>query len=299
MEQDRAESGQIDGDAPAKAEAAKRVLVRWRRVLLFVAWAYALWVVTLYLLQDGLIFASHFTPAAMSGPYMAGTVVIPLEVEDGERVEAWFIPAPGCNEDRPAPVVVFFHGNAELIDFQDDVVRGYHRLGFSVLLPEYRGFGRSGGKPSQDAVRADAVRFLDAVKQRPDVDASWIVFHGRSLGGALAADLATQRKPAALILQSTFTSMTAMARRFLVPGFITRQPFRTDRVLKSLDVPVLIFHGTGDSVIPVSHGRRLAKLARNAGYVEYRCGHNDLPPRDQEDQYWGEIESFLSRRGSQ
>jgi hypothetical protein len=88
-----------------------------------------------------------------------------------------------------------------------------------------------------------------------------------------------------------------MAHRFLVPGFLAKHAFRTDRVVEKLDIPLLIFHGTYDRVVPVSHGRRLHKLAPHAKYVEYPCGHNNLPDADEEDGYWHEIGSLLSRCG--
>lgn len=265
------------------------------RIALRLAAVYILWCVALYLFQDFLVFPSHMAHGPASRMPMDGAVIFSHDVGDGDEVVAWFLPAPDCDADRPAPVVIYFHGNAELIAGQQHVVFRYHQLGWSVLLPEYRGYGGSGGSPSQFALRADAVRFHDTLVSRNDVDASRIVFHGHSLGGAVAADLAAYRKPAALILQSTFTSMPAMAHRFLVPGFIARHPFRTDRVVESLDVPILVFHGRHDRLIPVRHGRRLGALAANCKYVEYECGHDDLPDLETADAYWHEIGALLSR----
>jgi fermentation-respiration switch protein FrsA (DUF1100 family) len=86
-----------------------------------------------------------------------------------------------------------------------------------------------------------------------------------------------------------------MAHKYGAPSFLAKHPFRTDRVLEKLDVPVLIFHGTRDSIIPVSHGRNLSEIALSRTYVEYDCGHNDFPGRDNEDAYWSEIADFLKR----
>lgn len=288
-------SEHVDAAQNPEAPTPKLPRRRWVRAVRFILIAYGAWCAVLFLGQDWLIFPAGMAGAPQPQTAIPGTTVITLEIENGERVEAWFLPAPGCDSAHPAPVVIFFHGNAELIDYQQDLVGGYHRLGCSVLLPEYRGYGRSGGRPSQPAIGADAVRFYDIVVERGDVDASRIVFHGRSLGGAVAADLATHRTPAGLILQSAFTSMAAMANHFWVPGFLARHSFHTDRVVQSLDVPLLIFHGTSDHVVPVTHGRRLHDLATDSAYIEYPCGHNDLPGLAHSDAYWHAIEKFLAQ----
>ncbi|MBN2562375.1 MAG: alpha/beta hydrolase [Phycisphaerae bacterium] len=278
---------------------ARRPLRRrlWFRAVTFVAILYAAWCTALYLCQDKLLFARDLAPDPSPLPYDAVTEELRRSIEDGAEAVAWFIPARNQPSGKPAPLVIFFHGNAEIIDYQSTVVEGYRRLGCSVLLPEYRGYGRCGGKPSEQGIVSDAVYFYDQVIQRCDVDASHIVFHGRSLGGGPAAALAARRRPNVLILESTFASVTAMARAYLVPSFLVKAPFRTDRVLESLDVPVLIFHGTQDDIIPVSHGRRLRDAARHGTYVEYGCRHNDFPGRGNEDAYWQEIRAFLKRNG--
>jgi fermentation-respiration switch protein FrsA (DUF1100 family) len=270
----------------------------WGRImsyLIIVILAYVLWCVLLYTWQDRLVWPAELSQAQSARPKNAEAVSLPIP--RGGAVEAWFFPAKPDESGKPAPVVIYFHGNAELIDQQDRIVEGYSKLGISVFLPEYRGYGRSAGKPSEKEIGADMIRFYDRLIQRADVDPSRIVFHGRSVGGGVAADLATRRTPAALILESTFSSIAAMALKFGAPPFLLKHPFRTDRVVEGLDVPMLIFHGTRDTVVPVSHGRRLHKLARGSKYVEYNCEHNDFPGEANEDAYWREIQAFLVRPG--
>jgi len=264
--------------------------------MIYLVLGYIAWCAALYFYgQDKILFPRSFAPPPRPTPYSSDTVVVRLDIERGGQVEAWFIPTPGVSAQKPGPVVVFFHGNGEIIDYLDDIIAGYHRLGCSVFLPEYRGYGRSAGKPSEKAICADAIRFYDELIQRADVDKSRIVFSGRSLGGGVAAKLATQRKPAALILQSTFKSVASMAWRVGAPPFLVRHPFRTDRAVAGLDVPMLIFHGTRDSIIPVRHGRKLRDLAPHAVYVEYNCMHNNFPGNGNEETYWQEIGKFLRR----
>ena len=109
----------------------------------------------------------------------------------------------------------------------------------------------------------------------------------------MAAAVAAERTPAALITESTLTSVAAMARGYGVPAFLVRHPFRTDRVMAELDVPLLLFHGALDRIVPVAHGRKLRAIAGDAAYVEFACGHNDFPGAGNTARYWAEIEKFL------
>ena len=270
---------------------------KWRRVLIDAVGIYVVWCLALYFYQGRLLFPNDLAPEPGPEPTNEQTFVTELDIGGGQHVEAWFIPTKGLSSETPGPVVIFFHGNAEIIDYQDFIVQGYLRLGCSVMLPEYRGYGRSGGKPSQKALRADNVRFYDELVQHDDIDKSRIVFHGRSLGGAVAADLAKERMPAALILESTVTSVAVMAHKYWVPSFLVRNPFHTDHLVAEAEIPLLIFHGSGDPIIPVRHGRALSDLSLNGTYVEYDCGHNDFPGDQNEQAYWAEIESFLECAG--
>jgi fermentation-respiration switch protein FrsA (DUF1100 family) len=267
------------------------------RILVVIALLYVAWCTALYLIQDQITFPANFAPAPLSEAPYPDTIVLTLEGEAGEGVYGWFVPAPGCDADHPAPVIVFFHGNAEIIDYLSEIVAEYRRLGCSVFLPEYRGYGRCPGRPSRIGIQADCLRFHDLLAQRAEVDASRIVFHGRSLGGAVAADVAAHRKPAAMLLQSTFLSAEDLAHRFYAPGFLVRHRYHTDRVVAEIDIPLMILHGRHDPIIPVEHGRRLYELAKRGTYFECDCGHNDLTEHGNGPGYWLNIKSFLWQAG--
>ncbi|MBN1916488.1 MAG: alpha/beta hydrolase [Verrucomicrobia bacterium] len=283
-------------DTPQPPSWRKR---RWARVLFAGGRIYIICVIVLFALQDRIIFPRHLAPEPLDAPYGAGAISLTIEYDNGGNGFGWYLPAPAAaptaSVETPAPCVIFFHGNGEIADYQHDVVEGYHALGFSVLLPEYRGYGRADGAPGEKAILADAERFYDLLIKRPEVDAARIVFHGRSLGGSFAAGLAARRAPSALILESTFMSVVSMARRYLLPPVLVRHPLRTDRVLRRLDVPVLIMHGRRDGVIPVAHGRKLARIAHKALYVEYDCGHMVLIDQP---GYWEKIRRFLVEAGA-
>ena len=266
------------------------------RALLFVVVIYALWLAFLWISQDRLIFPGAYDRHRSTGfPKPPGAETWWLDTPGGSRTEAWFCTGAGRGADAPGPLLVFAHGNAELIDDQLGLADHYVRLGFSVLLVEYRGFGRSTGRPSERGLVADFAAMLDRALRRPEVDAQRVIYHGRSLGGGVVAQLAARRPPAAMILESTFTSLASMTGRYLAPPSLVRYPFRTDRVVARLDTPLLILHGTRDEVIPIANGRRLHQLAPGSAYVEFDAGHNDFPPDER--AYWAVIDAFLGQHG--
>jgi hypothetical protein len=217
-----------------------------------------------------------------------------LRTEQGD-VESWLVLGDGVTAERPGPVVVFAHGNAELIEYWPEQLAPYLRMGVSLYLPEYRGYGRSAGAPSERAITSDFVRFHDMLVERPEVDASRIVYHGRSLGGGAVCQLAARRPPAALVLMSTFTSVAELARRWLVPRRLWLDPFESLPVVRELGVPTLIVHGRNDSLIPVAHAEALHRAAPGSRLVLYDAEHNDCPPDWV--PFWIELESFLRDAG--
>ena len=299
-------------DLPIKKRSRKGgILIR---LLIYVAAIYVIWCVGLYFLQDRLLFPADMAPAPSQSDdrYDRRTVVMSLPIEPEGKIVAWLIPplksstntaeggyATGAptNTATRAPVVIIFHGNAEIIDYLDEIVEPYRNMGFAVFLPEYRGYGRSSGKPSEAALIGDAIRFYDELVKRPDIDPARIVIHARSLGGGVGCGLAAQRKCRALVLQSVFTSTADMAMKYGGPAFLARNPFHNDRIIPTLDVPILIAHGCDDEIIPVAHGRALAKLAKHATYLEYTCKHNGFPGDGMEDDYWGKVAEFLRAAG--
>ncbi len=280
---------------------------------LLLAGGYVAWCALLYARQDAMIFPRDV--AGPGGPASAipfGGARWTIDLEEGGTVEAWFLPADAMpfrpsHGRKPAddglvpaaptrrPAVIYAHGNAELIDDCLDVARQYTQWGVHVLLPEFRGYGRSGGAPSEAAIKADLLRFHDRLAARAEVDPQRIFYHGRSLGGAVVAGLAEARRPAVLILESTFTSLIPFCHRYGVPAFLCRHPFRTDRVVGALDCPILLFHGTTDDIIPAWHGRRLHALAPRSEFHEMPSGHNDFP--GDFEAFWRHVARFLERHG--
>jgi uncharacterized protein len=191
-------------------------------------------------------------------------------------VDAWFLP-PFRRADG-IPVLIFSHGNGELIDQWLGEFDEFRRWGLGVFLVEYPGYGRSEGAPSEKAVQDALVKAYDAIVHRRGVDKDRIVGWGFSLGGGAICALARERRLAALILQSTFTSLRIFAHRYFMPEFLIRDPFDNAEVLRGFPGPVLVLHGRNDDVIPYAEGRRLAMVAPRATLRLYECGHWCWPP---------------------
>ncbi|QDU34745.1 Alpha/beta hydrolase family protein [Poriferisphaera corsica] len=216
----------------------------------------------------------------------------------GQGTEAWFLKAHNLSPEQPAPVIIFAHGNGEVIDnwlFEFD---DYRQLGLHVLLVEFKGYGRSAGKPSERAILTDFTQAYDMITQRPDVDADRVIVHGRSIGGGIAAGLAAKRPSVGLILESTFTSVTPLARKFFLPGFLVFDKLDVNSVLQNYDQPVLIIHGRRDEIIPPHHARRnFATLSPDQGTLMIfdDMSHNTPPSQE---AYWAAIETFLHKTGA-
>ena len=257
---------------------------------------YAVWCGAAYVLQDRIVFPCPRAPEPNEVELRRqGIERLWLAPADGARVEAWYLRGAGRSAQRPGSAVVYMHGNGELIDYWPAMLETYRAWGVSILLPEYRGYGRSTGRPSEAAVVADMERAREWLLQRPEVDPARLILHGRSLGGGIAAALAARHAPAALILESTFTSIAAFFGRFGIPSTLCTNPFTTDRVVGTLPCPILVFHGSRDEVVPVTHGRRLHELAPRSRYVEMDAGHNNFP--SDHERYWESIHAFLDDNG--
>ena len=213
-----------------------------------------------------------------------------LKTEQGD-VEWWLFKADGVDVCQKGPAVLMAHGNRELIDFYMNRANAYQRLGYTVLLGEYRGYGRSAGRPSRNRIESDFKRFYDQLASMPIVDSESIVFHGRSLGGAVLSELSRHRLPSAIIVESTFTSIKEMAHG--APDFLLSDNYDTLSALLDYQGPILIIHGTEDKVVPVRHALEIKKQIPTAELILYDCGHSDGPPVWE--TYLKDISTFLDQ----
>lgn len=242
----------------------------------------------MYFLQPVLTFPHP--PADSARPHAltdAGGESLWVDVE-GARVEGWLLLGAGS---APAPLMIYAHGNGELIDYWADEFGPLRTAGINILLAEYPGYGRSTGSPSEASVSAALVAMYDRVVADPRVDARRVIGYGRSLGGGAIAQLAARRPLAALVLESTFTSLADIVRGYHVPGWLIRNHFDTRAVLAKFPGPVLLLHGKSDQVIPFTHALALKGAVPAAELHEFDCGHNDCP------RHWDLVLGFLAARG--
>ena len=267
----------------------------WVKYIGLAVLAYAAYCTLVFAFQRQMIFPRSpigYAPVALPDNLPIEKIWLTIP---GASVESWYIPPTGGPANVRRPALIFAHGNAERIDVCTGELMPFTALGIGVLLVEYPGYGRSTGTPSQKSITAAFLAAYDMLAARHDVDPSKIVFYGRSLGGGAVCALAAQRAAAALILASTFTGIRAMASRYLVPGFMVRDPFDNLTVVRDFSGPVLIVHGRYDDIIPFHHGTTLQMAAHRATLLAYDCGHNDCPP--DAERFWRDIATFLRKAG--
>ncbi len=209
---------------------------------------------------------------------LPGATEVNFETDDGLRLGGWFQPAVG-GESGAAMLV--FNGNAGDRSFRAPLAAALSQAAFSVLLFDYRGYGRNPGTPTEAGLLMDARAARAYLAGRGDVDPDRIVYFGESLGAAVAVALAAKRPPAAVILRSPFTSLADMGRLhypFLpVSGFLLRDRFDSIEQIPRVRCPVLIIAGDKDQVVPPAHSRRLYEAAHDPKQFELVPGadHND------------------------
>lgn len=223
-------------------------------------------------------------------PGLPATESVWFTSADGTRLHGWFIPAAGSGPeaDRPAPTVLHFHGNAGNVESHVFFTEHLPPAGFNVFIFDYRGYGRSEGAPRRRSqLIADGDAALDALLARPDVDPARIGMYGQSLGGSIGINvMARRREIRAAVLESSFASWREVAANAVggdPPGLLGRMlatvlikdDHRPDEALASIDRPVLLVHGTADTIVPVSHSRRMAGAAPDAEFVEISGGHHN------------------------
>jgi len=238
---------------------------------------YVLLALALYLLQGKMVFLADLPGRTLTAsPRDIGLEFenVSLTTRDDERLHGWYVPATGSKG-----VVVFFHGNAGNISHRLDSIEIFHQLKLDTLIIDYRGYGESSGRASEQGTYLDAQAAWDYLVDERGIPANRIIVFGRSLGGAIGAWLGTQHTPAAVIIESSFTSGVDMARRlypFLPVRLITRLRYPVAEYASRLNCPVLVVHSRNDEIIPFAMGQSIyAAVKHQKSFLELSGDHNN------------------------
>ena len=264
------------------------------KVALALAAVYGLIVAIAFLAQRSMLYLPNVpgreltaSPADIGRDYED----VSIETDDGVTLNGWYIGGPSSR------VLLFFHGNAGNISHRLASIRQFASLDLSIFIIDYRGYGASGGRPSETGLQLDAEAAWRHLTETRKVAPENIVIFGRSLGGSVAAWLAARRQPAALIVESAFTSVPDIAQElypWLPARWLSRQKHATREYVRGVRCPVLVIHSRDDEIIPYHHGESIFAAANEPrAFLALEGGHNDAWLLD-EQRYLAGIRSFLS-----
>ncbi len=212
---------------------------------------------------------------------------------DGIKLNGWYIPA---REARAT--VLFCHGNAGNINHRIDVIYLFFKLGLNVFIFDYRGYGRSQGRPSEEGLYRDARSAYKYLIDKRNLKEEAIVVYGKSIGANVAVELCSKVRPAALISESAFTSALEMGKKlfpFLPVKWFISIKYDALSKIKYITVPKLIIHSKDDKIIPFQHGTRLFEAAPEPKeFYPMRGGHNEALFLAKED-FVNKIDLFLQK----
>ncbi len=235
--------------------------------------------------KDLSMYANDFSPDCQD---------IYFKTDDGVVLNGWFF-----KNRRALKTMLFLHGNAGNVSHRLDKLLMFHDMGFNIFIVDYRGYGRSEGAASEQGLYRDARAAYDYLKSRNDVDMDKVVGYGESLGGAIIIDLAQDRKFSALIVDSTFSRISDMAKLVYpyLPSFLLFSKMDSLSKVGDMDFPKLFIHSRQDDIVPFELGQNLfEKASEPKEFLEIKGDHNEgfLKSRG---VYTKGIKSFLKKQG--
>jgi pimeloyl-ACP methyl ester carboxylesterase len=241
-------------------------------ILAIVAGAYILICAAVYVFQPRMVFFPERGLVAEPTTIGLDFGDVHIDTDDGERLHGWFVPGDG---DK---VVLFLHGNAGNISHRLESIRIFHELGLSVLAVDYRGYGQSSGNMSEQGSYVDARAAFRYLRDARGFDPQRIILFGRSLGSAIAIELATHVRPGALIAESCYTSIPdvgARHYRLLPVRLLARIRYDSLSRVPQIYCRKLFIHSRNDEMLPLSLARRLFEAAADPKtFMEISGDHN-------------------------
>lgn len=233
-------------------------MVYWLSTIITIAIIYIAISIALYYLQDYMLFKPEKLPKDFQFTYDNQEIEEHnLETRDGAVINGLrFIP-----KGKSKGVVLYLKGNSKSIKGWGKFAVDFTRLGYNVLMVDYRGFGKSTGRRSQKAIKRDLQEIYNKIKELTTEDR--IILYGRSLGSGFAAKLASMNSPKLLILDAPYYSLTKVTKRyapFMPLSLLMKYPLPTYKWLKYAQCPIHIIHGTNDKLIPYKSSVKLSKI---------------------------------------
>ncbi len=262
-------------------------------MLYVLAGLYVLIIVLLMLLENYVVYPAPRFPVGDWDPAYLDFENVFFESADGTQLHGWYVP-----HAQPRGYLLYCHGNGEHVAYNADLVQLLNeRYQLGVFIFDYRGYGRSAGRPNEKGVTADGHAALGWLLQREGITAGDVIVMGRSLGGAVAVDIASQRGAKALVVENTFTRMPDVAATiywFLPVKLFMRNRFNSLAKIKDFKGPLLLSHGKRDSIVPFELGKRLYDASESVDkqlFVVDNGDHNDRQPRE----YYQLLDRFFDR----
>lgn len=227
-----------------------------------------------YLFQTHIIYYPVKTVGATPRDIGLDYRDLTLTTSDGVAINAWYVPAPNARA-----TILFSHGNAGNIGNRLETVRILHSLGANVLIYDYRGFGKSEGSPGEEGTYRDAEAAWEYLVNKETVAPDRIILWGRSLGSAVAIELAMRKKAGALVVESGFTSVATVAKKvipYLPLDLLVRHRYASIEKVSSINAPALFIHSPDDEVIPFAQGRELFERSASVPkqFLAIKGSHN-------------------------
>lgn len=228
-----------------------------------------------YFIQERLIFKPEKLPKDFQYKYNAPFEELFFDVEPGVRINGLHF-----YREQPRGLILYFHGNTRSIKGWARYARDFYRYNYDVVLVDYRGFGKSTGKRSEEKLHSDMQFVYDTLAKKYTED--HLIIYGRSMGSGFATKLAAENNPRYLILDAPYYSFKKVAERylpFLPIRYVLRYHLRTDKWIGNVHCPIYIIHGNRDWLIPIAHSEKLQQInAKRTTLIRiHGGGHNNLP----------------------
>jgi len=217
-----------------------------------------------------------------------------FKTQDGLKLNGWLIKNP-----KAKAIILFFHGNAGNISHRLEKILIFNQLGLNVFVIDYRGYGRSQGRPSELGIYKDAQAAFDFLVSRKDINKNNLISYGESIGGAVAIDLATKRNVACLIVDSSFTSASQMGKKFypFIPSFLFWTKFDSISKVKNINTAKIFIHSINDEIVPFEFGKRLYEAASQPKEFLKIIGGHDSGFIESKDLIQERLGAYLKNRG--